>query len=98
MSCYVPNYDFYQTGHEDRHKDPTDVAVRKDILHTCVDLPPVLPVKGTGIFISIRKAEMFLSFVYKSPQRLWSDTDITDLLGLRNKSILAGDLNAKYPF
>jgi hypothetical protein len=29
-------------------------------------------------------------------QRLWSDTDITELLGFRNKSMLAGDLNAKH--
>jgi hypothetical protein len=34
--------------------------------------------------------------LHKSLQRLWSDTDITVLLGLRNKSILAGDLNAKH--
>jgi hypothetical protein len=38
---------------------------------------------------------MFLSAFYKSTQRLWADTDITELLGFRRKSILAGDLNAK---
>jgi hypothetical protein len=40
---------------------------------------------------------MLLAAVYKSPQRLWSDTDITELLGFRNKSMLAGDMNAKHP-
>jgi hypothetical protein len=40
---------------------------------------------------------MLLAAVDKSPQRLWSDTDITELLCFRNKSILAGDLNTKYP-
>jgi hypothetical protein len=40
---------------------------------------------------------MFLAAVYKSPEILWSGTDITELLGFRNKSILAGDLNAKHP-
>jgi hypothetical protein len=40
---------------------------------------------------------MFRAAVYKSPQRLCSDTDITELLGFRNKFILAGDLNAKHP-
>jgi hypothetical protein len=40
---------------------------------------------------------MFLAAVYKSPQRLWCDKDITELLGFRNKSILVGDLNAKHP-
>jgi hypothetical protein len=40
---------------------------------------------------------MFLAAVYKSPQGLWSDIDITELLGFKNKSILAGDPNAKHP-
>jgi hypothetical protein len=41
---------------------------------------------------------MFLAAVYKSPQILWGDTDITELLGFKNKSILVGDLNAKHSF
>jgi hypothetical protein len=36
--------------------------------------------------------------LYTFPSRTWSDTDITQLLRFRNKSILAGDLNTKYPF
>jgi hypothetical protein len=35
--------------------------------------------------------------VYKFPQRIWSDTDITELSDFRNKSICAGDLNTKLP-
>jgi hypothetical protein len=38
---------------------------------------------------------MLLAVVHKSLQRVWCDTKITELLGFRNKSILAGDLNAK---
>jgi hypothetical protein len=40
---------------------------------------------------------MFPAAVFKTPERLCSDTDITQILGIRNKSILAGDLNAKHP-
>jgi hypothetical protein len=40
---------------------------------------------------------MFFAVVYKSLQRLWSDADITELLGFRNKFILAGALKAKNP-
>jgi endonuclease/exonuclease/phosphatase (EEP) superfamily protein YafD len=32
-----------------------------------------------------------------SPSRDWIDTDIDELLSLRNKAVLTGDLNAKYP-
>jgi endonuclease/exonuclease/phosphatase family metal-dependent hydrolase len=35
--------------------------------------------------------------VYKSPGRTWSDADISELLKLGHKCILAGDLNAKHP-
>jgi hypothetical protein len=40
---------------------------------------------------------MLLASVYKSPLRAWRDADITELLNLGTKSILAGDLNAKHP-
>jgi hypothetical protein len=72
------------------------VAIKKDIPHRCTDLPPLLSVEGTGVSIPIGNTEMLLAAVYKSPQTLWSDTDITELLCFRNKSILTGDLNAKH--
>jgi hypothetical protein len=93
----IPNYDFYWTDHEDWHKGETAVAVKKSIPHTCVNLPSLLSVEATGVCIPIGNTEMFLAAVHKSPQRLWSDTDITELLSFRNKTILAGDLNTKHP-
>jgi endonuclease/exonuclease/phosphatase (EEP) superfamily protein YafD len=39
---------------------------------------------------------MLLASLYKSPFKAWRDADITRLLNLRKKSILAGDLNAKH--
>jgi hypothetical protein len=39
---------------------------------------------------------MLLASVYKSSLRAWRDTDITELINFRTKSILAGDLNAKH--
>jgi hypothetical protein len=41
---------------------------------------------------------VLLAAVYKSPGRVWSDADIIELLNLKHKTILEGDLNAKYPF
>jgi hypothetical protein len=86
MRFYIPNYGFYRTDHEDGHKGETAVAVKKGIPHTCADLPPLLSVEATGVCILIGKTEMFFAAVYKFLQRLWSDTDITELLGYRNKS------------
>jgi hypothetical protein len=97
MRFYIPNYDIYWTDREDGHKGGTAVAVEKGIPHRCADLPPLLSIEATGVGIPIGNTEMLLAAVYKTPQRLWSDTDITQLLGFRNKSMLAGDLNPKHP-
>jgi hypothetical protein len=97
MRFRIPYYDICRTDLDDGHKNETAVAIKKGILHTCTDIPPLLPVEATGVCIPIRNTEMLLAAVYKSPQRLWSDTAVTQLLGFRNKSILAGDLNAKHP-
>jgi hypothetical protein len=74
----------------------TAVAVKKGIPHTYVDLPPHLSLEVTGISIPIGHSEMLLTSVYKSPLRPWGDADITEILNLRTKSNLAGDLNAKH--
>jgi hypothetical protein len=66
------------------------LAVKKDIPHTCADIPPLLSVEATGVCIQIGSTEMLLA-------RQWSATDITGLLGFRNKYILGGDRNAKHP-
>jgi hypothetical protein len=92
-SCEV----IHLTEREDEHKDGTAVAVKKDMPHTCVDLLPLLLVDAAEVCVPIGNTEMFLASVYKSPRKLWSDTDITELLRFRNKSILAGDLNAEHP-
>jgi hypothetical protein len=63
-----------------------------------VDLPPLVSVEATGVCIPIRNSEILLASVYKSPGRVRSDADITDLLSFIGKSILAGDLNAKHRF
>jgi hypothetical protein len=88
---------FFTTDHEDEHKGKIAVAVKKGFSHICIDLPPLLSVEATGVCILILNTELFLAAVYKCLQRPWSDTDITELLGFRNKYILAGDLNTKYP-
>jgi hypothetical protein len=40
---------------------------------------------------------MLLAGVYKSLQRIWNDTDITELLSFRKKDHPGSDLNAKHP-
>jgi hypothetical protein len=95
---FIANYHFYRTDRHPGRKGGTAVAVRRGVLHSYVDLPHLVSVEARGVCIPIGKSEILLASVYKSPGRAWSDTDITEILSFRRKSILAGDLIAKHPF
>jgi exonuclease III len=97
MRFYIPNYHIYRNDRLDGNKGGIAVAVKKGIPHTYVDLPPLISFEATGVSILTGHTEMLLASVYKSSLRAWRDADITELLNLRKKSILAGDLNAKHP-
>jgi hypothetical protein len=93
----IRNYHIYR---DDRHpgaKGGTAVAVRKGVPRSYVDLPPLISIEATGVCISVGNKEIMLAVVYMSPVRDWCDTDIIELPKLRNKTALAGDLNAKHP-
>jgi hypothetical protein len=62
---------------------------------THIDLPPLLSVEATGISIPIGLTEMLITSVYKWPLRAWRNADIAEILKLRMKSNLAGNVNAK---
>jgi hypothetical protein len=74
------------------------VPVRKGILHNHVVLPPLALIEATGICILIGHREVLLSNVHKPLGQALSDPDIIGILEFRNKSLLAGDLNAKNLF
>jgi hypothetical protein len=97
MMFNIPNYHIYRNDYLDGNKSGTAVAVKKGIPHTHVDLPPLLSLEATGVRIPIGHTAILHASVYKSPLRGRRDADITELLNLRTKSILAGDLNAKHP-
>jgi hypothetical protein len=93
----IQNYHLYRNDRQPGRKGGTAIAVKKGIPHSHVDLPPLVSVEATGVCIPIGNKEILLAAVYKSPGRTCSDADITELLSLRHKCILAGDLNAKHP-
>jgi hypothetical protein len=95
---YIPNYHVYRTDRFQGRKGGTAVTVRKDILHNHSDLPLLVSVEATGVCIPISNSEVLFAAVCKSPGHAWNDTDITELLSFRHKSVLARDLNAKHLF
>jgi hypothetical protein len=92
VRLFIPNYNFYRTDRYPGRKGGTAVAVRKGIPHNHVDLTPLVSVEATGVFIPISNSETLLATIYKSPGRAWGDAKIIELLSVRCKSILAGDL------
>jgi hypothetical protein len=94
---YIPNHHIYRNDRLDGSKGGTAVAVKKGIPHTYVDLPPLLSLEATEVSTPIGHTEMLIASFYKPPLRAWRDADITELLNLRTKSILADDLNAMHP-
>jgi hypothetical protein len=77
---FIPNLHLYRTDRYPFRKGGTAFAVRKDIPHNHVNLPPLVSVEATGVCIPIGNSEVLLAAVYKSPARAWSDADISELL------------------
>jgi hypothetical protein len=75
----------------------TAVAVRNGMLRNHVDLSPFDLITAIWICISTGNSEVLLAAVYKPPGKTWSDADVINLLNLRNKSLLASNLNSKNP-
>jgi hypothetical protein len=70
---FIPNYHFYRTDRPPNRKGETAFAVRKEIPHNHVDLPPLVSEEVTGIYIPIGNSEVRLAAVYEPPHRAWSD-------------------------
>jgi hypothetical protein len=95
---FITNYHVYRMDRYSGGKGGTAIAVRKGIPHDHVELPALVSVEAAGVCIPAGNDVVLLAAVYKSPGRPWNNTDILKLLGFKEKTILAGDLNAKYPF
>jgi hypothetical protein len=95
---FIQNYHFYRTDSFLGRKGGTVVAVRKGIPHNLVDLPPHVSIEATGVCIPMGSSEMLLAAICKSPGHAWNDADFTEFSSFRRKLLLAGNMNAKYPF
>jgi exonuclease III len=81
----VINYHFYRNDRHPVIKGGTAIAVKKGVPHRYVDLPPLISIEATGVCIPIVNTEILLAAVYRSPVSDWADTDIIELLSLKEK-------------
>jgi hypothetical protein len=92
---FIPNFHIYQTNCFPSLREELLLQSKKCIPHNHVDLPPLVLAEATGVWRSTGSSKILLTAIYKFLGYAWSDTDITALLNLRRKSLVAGDLNAK---
>jgi hypothetical protein len=95
---FIQNYHIYRTISLPDRRGGIAIAVRKGISQNHVDLPALVSVEATRVFIPIDNSEMLIATLYKSPGHAWIDADVIELLSFRHRSILVGDLNVKHPF
>jgi hypothetical protein len=95
---FITNYHVYRMDRYPGRKGGTTIAIMKGIPHDHVEQPALVSVEATGDCIPVGNNVVLLAAVYKSPGRPWNSTGILKLLGFKEKTILAGDLNAKHPF
>jgi hypothetical protein len=93
----IRNYHIYRNDRHPGVKGRTAVAVKKGVPHSYVDLHPLISIEASGVCITIVRKQILLAAVYRSPARDWTDTDIKELLSLKDKAVLASDLNARHP-
>jgi hypothetical protein len=93
---FIPNFHIYRNDRYQGRKGGTAITVRKGIPHSHIDLSPLVSLEATGVCIPVRNDVVLLAAVYKSPGRPWSDADIIELLDIKSKTVLAGDLNTKH--
>lgn len=96
MRIYILDCDICHTHHQDIHIGRTTIAI-KSIPHTYVNQLPFSSVEAKGVCILTGNSGMVFIGIFKSLQKVCSDTDITELLGTKNKTILADDLNSEHP-
>jgi hypothetical protein len=95
---FIPDYQFYRPDYFPGINGGTAITVRKYIPRNHVDLPPLVSIETTGVCIQIGNSRMLLVAVCKSPGHARCNRDVTELLSFRQKSLLAGDLNAKHTY
>jgi hypothetical protein len=89
--CY--KLQFY-TGLTTSCVDDTGVLLQLVII-MCTFL--FLSVEAVEVCIQIENMKVLLAVLYTSPSLAWSEADVTELLIFRHKSLVAGDLDVKYP-
>jgi len=93
----IPHYYLYRTDRFPGRKWGTAVAVGKEVLHTNIDLATLVSVEAAGSALRLETMKSPLHLFANLQNVFGGDADI-ELLGVRNKAVLASDLNVKKPF
>jgi hypothetical protein len=70
----------------------------RKLFHNHVDLTLLASVEATGSFIPVGNSDVLLAAVCMSPGHARNSAHITELLNIRYKLLVAGNLNARHQF
>jgi hypothetical protein len=87
-SFCISNYHFCRNDGLPGRKGGTAVAVKEGIPQNLEDLPLLVSVEATGVFIPIGNSEVLLVALHEYPERAWNRADVTELSSLGRKCTL----------
>jgi hypothetical protein len=94
---FIPNYKFLRTDRFAGRKNMGNCRFSSKTHYPQLCRPPTLvSIEATGVCIPTGNSEVLFAAVYKSPGHAWSDADIIGFCSFRRKSLLAGEMNAKF--
>ena len=93
----VSNYCVYRNDRETGRGGGTAIFIKKSITHNELITPSDIQIEATLIQISTNNGKIIVGSLYNPPKQELRKTDLETLFNIGNRTILAGDLNAKNP-
>lgn len=98
LTFRIPNFTVYRRDEispAGRAYRGTAVAVRRDVIHTELPLPPFVETRSIGVEVSMGSRELRLFAAYRPPGAFRHPQDLYNIFDGDSPTLLAGDLNAK---
>lgn len=99
VNLVIPGFKCYrQDKHPSGGGQGVAIFVKTEIQHFPISTPSTVHMEAVGVQLRISGEDHIILSIYQSPNLPLVTSDLSNILRLGPKMILAGDLNAKHPF
>lgn len=99
VNLLMPGFKCYrQDKHPSGGGQGVAIFVKTEIQHFPISTPSTVHMEAVGVQLRISGEDHIILSIYQSPNLPLVTSDLSNILRLGPKMILAGDLNAKHPF